>query len=121
MFFFFSCRIDDILADSDSELENDIMMDGEADQRPKVKAKRSKEQRYIREDADTIVDLADINAMSKITCKLTMRISQFSIVIEKSNFHFCLVCSVEADQRRWREVRREEKAERCESRLQNSR
>lgn len=62
-------RIDDILADSDSELENDIMMDDEAEQRPKVKAKRPKEQRYIREDADTIVDLADINAMSKITCK----------------------------------------------------
>lgn len=62
-------RIDDILADSDSELENDIMMDDETEQRPKVKAKRSKEQKYIREDADTIVDLADINAMSKISCK----------------------------------------------------
>lgn len=102
--FFFSCRIDDILADSDSELENDIMMDGEADQRPKVKAKRSKEQRYIREDAETIVDLADINAMSKISCESTMHIGQFSIVTKNSNFYFSLVCSVKADQRRWREV-----------------
>lgn len=43
-------------------------MGDETEQRPKVKAKRSKEQKYIREDADTIVDLADINAMSKISC-----------------------------------------------------
>lgn len=49
-------------------------MDDEADQRPKVKAKRPKEQKYIREDADTIVDLADINAMSKISCKSATRI-----------------------------------------------
>lgn len=69
-------RIDDILADSDSELENDILMDDEADQRPKVKAKRAKEQKYIREDADTIVDLADINAMSKISCKSATHILQ---------------------------------------------
>lgn len=46
-------------------------MDDDAEDRPKVKVKRSKDQRYIREDADTIVDLADINAMSKITCKPT--------------------------------------------------
>lgn len=64
-------RIDDILADSDSELENDIIMDDEQkpDQRPKKKA-RSKDERYIHEDIDDIVDLADVNAMSKITCKL---------------------------------------------------
>lgn len=68
-FIFFIHRIDDILADSDSELENDIMMDDDAEQRPKVKVKRSKEQKYIHEDADTIVDLADINAMSNISCK----------------------------------------------------
>lgn len=73
-FLIFLClvfRIDDILADSDSELENDIMMDTDEnpERREKKKANRSKAQKYIHEDADTIVDLADINAMSKITCK----------------------------------------------------
>lgn len=48
-------------------------MGDEAEQRPKVKAKRSMEQKYIHEDADTIVDLADINAMSKISCKYVMQ------------------------------------------------
>lgn len=68
----FSSSIDDILADSDSELENDIMMDDESkpEQRPKKKA-RSRDERYIHEDLDDIVDLADVNAIGKITCKFT--------------------------------------------------
>lgn len=62
-------RIDDILADSDSELENDILMDDETKPEQKTKKKnRARDDRYIREDVDHIVDLADINAMSKITC-----------------------------------------------------
>lgn len=64
-------RIDDILADSDSELENDIMMD--AEEQPEARGRKNKnkkeERKYIQEDADDIVDLADINAFSKITCK----------------------------------------------------
>lgn len=70
---------DDILADSDSEdggdddddgLQEDILMDtsGPSTDRPKKKAHR-KDEKYIHEDADTIVDLADIKAMSKISCK----------------------------------------------------
>lgn len=61
------------MADSESELANDIMMGDETEQRPKVKAKRSKKQIYIHEDADTIVDLADVNTMSKISSKYVMQ------------------------------------------------
>lgn len=72
---------EDILADSDSDgddmeedddgLQEDILMDANAQsaERPKKKARR-KDEKYIHEDADTIVDLADIKAMSKISCKL---------------------------------------------------
>lgn len=58
------------MADSDSELENDILMGDEdkPEQRSKKKT-RSRGERYIHENVDDIVDLADINAMSKITCK----------------------------------------------------
>lgn len=42
---------------------------GSNDQRSKKKA-RSVEEKYIYEDADTIVDLADIKAMSSIASKL---------------------------------------------------
>lgn len=57
-------------SDSDNELQEDILMDrddAKAD-RPKKKA-RSKQEKYIYEDADTIVDLADIKAMSSIASK----------------------------------------------------
>lgn len=69
------------MADSDSDgdeadedddgLQEDILMDKstQAAERPKKKAHR-KDEKYIHEDADTIVDLADIKAMSKISCKL---------------------------------------------------
>lgn len=68
--FLFLFRIDDILGDSDSELENDIMMDTEDKTEPKKRNKKNREdQKYIQEDADSIFDLADINAFSKITCE----------------------------------------------------
>lgn len=78
-----TATIDDILADSDSDLENDIMMDADEqiEKRPKKKA-RSRDQKFIHEDADEIVDLADVNAMSRITCKskqkLEFRLNDFS-------------------------------------------
>lgn len=69
------------MADSDSDgedanedddgLQEDILMDTSAQsasERPKKKAHR-KDEKYIHEDADTIVDLADIKAMSKISCR----------------------------------------------------
>ncbi|XP_031623691.1 RRP12-like protein [Contarinia nasturtii] len=61
---------DDILADSDSdeELQEDILMDTDGDQqseRPKKKMHK-KEEKYIFENSETIVDLADIKAMSSI-------------------------------------------------------
>lgn len=71
---------EDILADSDSDdsdddkLQEDILMDSSGQpsaERSKKKAHR-KDEKYIHEDADTIIDLADIKAMSKISCKLTL-------------------------------------------------
>lgn len=57
-------------SDSDEELQEDILMDNDAAiaERPKKKA-RGKQEKYIVEDADTIVDLADMKAMSSIACK----------------------------------------------------
>ncbi len=53
----------DILADSDSDLDDDMEDD-------KPPAKKSKQQEtYIQEDPESIVDLADINSIGKITCK----------------------------------------------------
>jgi hypothetical protein len=52
--------IDDILADSDSDMSDD------GKENPK-KAKNP--QTYIRETEDSIVDLADSNAFSRITSK----------------------------------------------------
>lgn len=54
----------DILADSDSDLDDDM----EVDSQPVKKTKRS--ETYIQEDPENIVDLADINSIGKITCKL---------------------------------------------------
>lgn len=47
-----------------------------ADERPKKKA-RAVEEKYIYEDADTIVDLADIKAMSSIASEFA-RINKIS-------------------------------------------
>lgn len=58
--------------DDDTELQEDILMDTGGQptaERPKKKARR-KDEKFIHEDADTIVDLADIKAMSKISCKV---------------------------------------------------
>lgn len=81
---------EDILADSDSDedanenddddgLQEDILMDSSdrPAERPKKKARR-KDEKYIHEDADTIVDLADIKAMGKISCKSWDQICLFS-------------------------------------------
>lgn len=58
------------MRDSDSELEEDILMDSgdQKDARTKKKT-HLKEDKYIHENADSIVDLADIKAISSITCK----------------------------------------------------
>lgn len=53
----------DILADSDSDLDDDM----EDDKQPAKKTKQR--ETYIQEDPDSIVDLADINSIAKITCK----------------------------------------------------
>lgn len=52
---------------------------GKQAERPKKKAHR-KDEKYIHEDADTIVDLADIRAMSKISCKFRSAFHLFSRV-----------------------------------------
>lgn len=61
---------EDILADSDDDDEiQDILMDSnDQNERPKKKSHK-KDEKYIHEDADTIVDLADVRAISSIACK----------------------------------------------------
>lgn len=54
----------DILADSDSDDFDDDMEVG--DKQPIKKSKRR--ETYIQEDPDSIVDLADINSIGKISC-----------------------------------------------------
>lgn len=77
--FFFLLRIDDILADSDSD-----MSDGEDNkENPKTKSKNS--ETYIRETEDSIVDFADPDAFSKITSKF---ITTFNIFSVNSNNYF---------------------------------
>lgn len=44
-------------------------MDSNEQERKAPRVKRGKEEKYIHEDADTILDLADIRAMSSIACK----------------------------------------------------
>lgn len=93
---------EDILADSDSDdggeddggLQEDILMDTNgqtaAAERPKKKARR-KDEKFIHEDADTIVDLADIKAMSKISCKFGLQIKPCRLVAALFLFvHFSL-------------------------------
>lgn len=72
---------EDILADSDSdnELQEDILMnrDDAPAERPKKKA-RGKQEKYIYENSDTIVDLADIKAMSSIASKNELFLERLS-------------------------------------------
>ncbi|XP_059611587.1 RRP12-like protein [Phlebotomus argentipes] len=53
--------IDDVLADSDEEFDEE-----EKEEKPQKKSRKAKES-FIKEDAETIVDLADVNAIGKIT------------------------------------------------------
>lgn len=64
-------RIDDILADSESEMS----AEEEEKENPKSKSRRkSKEpETFIRESEDMIVDLADPNALSKAISKFNLR------------------------------------------------
>lgn len=63
-----SIRIDDILADSDSDF--DEMDDSPTAGKSSKPTKKAKNQAsYIQEDAENIVDLADVNAIGRITCK----------------------------------------------------
>lgn len=79
------CSDEDILADSDSddELQEDILMDTEdKPQQRVIKKARSREQKFIHEDANTIVDLADTKAMSSIACEYQ---KQFSLSQESKS------------------------------------
>lgn len=63
---------DDILADSDSdnELQEDILMGTEDQPTERSKNKSyGKQEKYIYENSENIVDLADIKAMNSIGCK----------------------------------------------------
>lgn len=54
------------------------MLDNE--EKPAEQRKRKmgvQESRYIHEDADSIVDLMDINAISKISCKFLLKMCDF--------------------------------------------
>ncbi|XP_022120685.2 RRP12-like protein [Pieris rapae] len=55
-----SKTLEDILKDSDSELE-------EMEERPKIKAKKGRSQAWIQDDPENIVDLADMSSSRKIT------------------------------------------------------
>lgn len=67
MFFHLFCRIDDILGDSDSDL--DIMDDEKKAQVNAVKQKRKQHESFIQEAGDDIVDLVDVNSIGRITSK----------------------------------------------------
>lgn len=57
------------MADSDSdadELQENILMDSIGQAKPNKKKTNHKEEKYIYEGEDSIVDLADIKAMSSI-------------------------------------------------------
>lgn len=71
-----TCSIDDILADSDSDLPEDMETEegGAAAKNRSAKSKaKSKQARstYIREDADEIVDLADLKSIGNVLSKIS--------------------------------------------------
>ncbi|XP_030379067.1 RRP12-like protein [Scaptodrosophila lebanonensis] len=63
-----SYTIDDILADSDSDLPDDLEADDDEPNASKKRGKPSKKTRstYIREDVDEIVDLADLKSIGNV-------------------------------------------------------
>lgn len=75
--FCFFLSLQDILADSDSDLDDDM----EVDKQPAKKTKQR--ETYIQEDPDSIVDLADINSIGKITCKTSV---DFPLIFELQIF-----------------------------------
>lgn len=56
-------------SDSDDELQNDILMGSDGQQAEHPRKKGTKEEKYIFENSENIVDLADIKAMSSIASK----------------------------------------------------
>lgn len=75
---------EDILADSDDDDDDDdeiqdILMDSNAQTERSKKKAHKKDEKYIYENADTIVDLADVKAISSIACKYLHRIFDFCI------------------------------------------
>lgn len=65
VFFFCNCSIEDILADSDSDFDD---KDDEKGAPPAKKSKRPAS--FIQEDPESIVDLADVNAIGRITSNI---------------------------------------------------
>lgn len=65
--------IDDILADSDSDLDDDMDVDdGKLSRDAATTHKRlgkKQHETFIQEDPDSIVDLTDLNAIGQITSK----------------------------------------------------
>lgn len=66
IYFYCFFSIDDILADSDSDLPDDMDDDDEED---KTKTKKQRNT-FIREDPEDIVDLADIKSIGNVLSKL---------------------------------------------------
>lgn len=78
-----SFRIDDILADSDSDMSLDEEVETGKKQKGKknLKNKKKEPETYIHETEDGIVDLADTDGFSRITSKKFMQ-----ILYQKINF-----------------------------------
>lgn len=66
---FKTITIDDVLKDSDSSDLNESDLEDEQTSKKKTEKKLHKAEVCIREDVDTIVDLTDMNAISKISLK----------------------------------------------------
>lgn len=64
-------------SDSDEELQEDILMGSDDQRTERSKNKGKKEEKYIYENSENIVDLADIRAMRSIASKYC--IAHFSI------------------------------------------
>lgn len=72
------CSIEDILADSDSDYDE---MDDGTGKSSKPTKKTKNQASFIQEDPDNIVDLADVNAIGRITCKWDGRRLSYAFVL----------------------------------------